>query len=329
MFKKLSCGLAAVALAATSTMASANFPERNIETIFPWGPGTAFASTQVITEAMSKELDTSISVVSTPGAAGIKAFKTALRKPANGYTIIDGWIAPLVLQPNAGNADWTHSDFIPLWSAISTPFALVSRKGETRWKDFDGLVEYMKKNPGKLRYSSGSYGNLPHMIMARVMQTQDVYARNIPYPQDGDAFKDLKSGLLDFTFNNPSTYRANKDSFKVMAVLNDNREVAKMFDNGPLVKDFGVDMGLTGLSPSGWNWFVLKKDTPPEVVETLRKAMENALKKEEVQKKLTDMGFFPTMYGPESYETIVSDVSKQLKVAQDAIAWEKEQFKKK
>ncbi|MGR3804107.1 Bug family tripartite tricarboxylate transporter substrate binding protein [Marinibacterium profundimaris] len=314
----------AAALALSAGTAFAEFPERNIENIFPWGPGSAMAATQIISEAMGEELDTNISVVSTPGGAGVKAFETALRKPADGYTIIDGWVAPLVLQPQVGNADWSHDDFIPLWSATSVPFALVTRKDEDRWTDFPSFIQYMKDNPGELRYSSGSIGNIPHMVLAKVMQANGVYARNIPYPQDGDAFKDLRGGLLDFSFNNPTTYDANSDAFQALAVLSDREDIRPLFDDAPLVNSFGADMGLSGLAPGGWHWYLVKEGTPDDVVETLRTAMKAALDRPEVQEKLISIGFFPTMYSPDQYDEIVGTVGEQLQSAQDAIAWEAE-----
>ncbi|MCJ2377633.1 tripartite tricarboxylate transporter substrate binding protein [Vibrio sp. ZSDZ34] len=318
--------LAGAAMAASFSIAAADYPSRNIENIFPWGPGTAYASSQIITDALAEELGVKISVVSTPGGAGAKAIQKALKKPADGHTIIDGWVANLVLQPNLGNVDWKYDDFTPLWSATQVPFALVSRKNETRWYDFESFIAYAKANPGKLRYSSGTYKNLPHMIIAQVLRSQGVYARNVPYPQDGDAFKDLRSGLLDFTFNNPTTYKNNKDAFKPLVVLNEDKGVSTMFDNAPTVKDLGVDMGLTGLSASGWNWYLVHKETPQEVVDEMRAAMKRALDKAETQEKLISLGFYPSMFSPEQYEDIVSAVSSQLTNAQTAIQWEKDKL---
>jgi tripartite-type tricarboxylate transporter receptor subunit TctC len=318
--------LAGAAMAASFSISAADYPSRNIENIFPWGPGTAYASSQIITDALAEELGVKISVVSTPGGAGAKAIQKALKKPADGHTIIDGWVANLVLQPNLGNVGWKYDDFTPLWSATQVPFALVSRKNETRWHDFESFIAYAKANPGKLRYSSGTYKNLPHMIIAQVLRSQGVYARNVPYPQDGDAFKDLRSGLLDFTFNNPTTYKNNKDAFKPLVVLNEDKGVSTMFDNAPTVKELGVDMGLTGLSASGWNWYLVRKETPQEVVDEMRAAMKRALDKPETQEKLISLGFYPSMFSPERYEDIVSTVSSQLTNAQTAIQWEKDKL---
>ena len=91
--------LAGTLVAASAAIALADFPNRNIEIIHPWGPGNAMAMSQVVAKAMGEELGTDMPVISLPGAAGTKAQTTAMGKPADGYTIFDGYVAPLVLQP--------------------------------------------------------------------------------------------------------------------------------------------------------------------------------------------------------------------------------------
>lgn len=331
MLKTLIKSAAAAALIAPlagAVGAAEEFPSRNVEMMFPWGPGSAFAMAQIITNAMGEELGTNISVVSTPGAAGVKSFNTAMDKPADGHTLIDGWVAPLVLQPLAGNTEFTHQDFTPLWSATRVPFAIVVRKDDERFPDYGAFIEYLKDNPGKARYSSGSIGNIPHMVIAKLLQTEGVYARNIPYPQDGDAFKDLRGGLLDFSFNDPITFESNKDAFKTLVAFTNEEDVAAAYDEAtPTLDDLGLDIGLTGLAPSGWNWFLVHKDTPEEIVAQLNTAMEAALNRPEVQDKLKAAGFLPTMYPPERYEEIVGPIGDQIAAAKDAIAWEAEQLK--
>ena len=56
--------LAGVLVAASATTAFAEFPERNIEIIHPWGPGNAMAMSQVVAKAMGDELGTDMPVIS-------------------------------------------------------------------------------------------------------------------------------------------------------------------------------------------------------------------------------------------------------------------------
>lgn len=320
-----SLALVAVCVTFVGT-ARAEFPERNIEDIYPWAPGATMAASQVIADAMGKELGVNISVVSTPGAAGTKAFLTAMDKPADGYTIFDGYVAPLVLQPMLGNADWTYKDFIPLWSATSNSFAIVIRKDETRFTDFPSLIAYAKEHPGELRYSPGSINTLPHMVIARVMQSSDAIAQVVPYPEMDNAIKDLRGGILDFMVINPGVYRTNKDDVKVLAVLSELEGAKETYDGAPRVQDFGIKLGMKGLAPMGWNWWLVRKGTPDAVVAKLRDAMGKALARKDVHDKLLGMGYVPLGYSPAQYDEIVGPVAADLQSGIDAIAWEKKKL---
>lgn len=306
--------------------AGAEFPDRNIENIYPWGPGATMSASQIIADAMGQELNVNISVVSTPGAAGTKAFMTAMEKPADGYTIIDGYVAPLVLQPMLGKANWTYADFKPLWAATSNSFAIAVRKDDDRFADFPALIDYARKNPGKLRYSSGVTEALPHMVIAKVMQTSDVVGQVVPYPEIDNAVKDMRGGILDFIVINPGVYTTNKDDVRILAVLSELEDASKTYGGAPRVQDFGIDLGMKGLAPMGWNWWLVKKDTPDDVVEKLRAAMGKALARDDIKQKLLDMGYVPLGYGPEQYDSIVGPVAVDLEAGIDAIAWEKQKL---
>ncbi|MBD3624506.1 MAG: tripartite tricarboxylate transporter substrate binding protein [Rhodobacteraceae bacterium] len=314
---------AALGLALSTGPALADFPERNIENIYPWNPGATMAASQVIADAMGDELGVNISVVSTPGAGGVKAFETALSREADGYTIIDGYVAPLVLQPMQGNADWSYADFVPLWSATANAFAIAVRKGDDRFKDLPALIDHMRENPGELRYSPGTPGALPHMSAAKMMQVADVYAQVVPYPEIDAAVRDVRGGILDFMVINTGVYAINKDDVDILAVLSDFGAASDTYGGAPLVGEFGIDIEMTGLSTMGWNWWLVEEGTPDDVVETLRSAMGAALAREDIQQKLIDMGYVPTLQAPETYNDVVGPIAEQISAGIDAIDWEK------
>ncbi|MCT9000566.1 Bug family tripartite tricarboxylate transporter substrate binding protein [Chelativorans intermedius] len=185
-----------------------------------------------------------------------------------------------------------------MWSATPNSFAIVVRKNEERFTDFPPLVSYAKENPGELRYSPGSTDTLPHMVVARVMQMSDVIAQVAPYPEIDNAVKGLRGGVLDFMVINPGVYTTNKEDLKVLAVLSDLERSSETYDGAPRVQNFGIELGMKGLAPMGWNWWLVRKETPEDVVAKLREAMGNALARKDVQQRLLDMGERHYMRGP-------------------------------
>ncbi len=328
LLKSMRAGLAVAVLALASGAALAEFPERTIEAIHPWGPGNAMSVSQIIAKAMGEELGVSVPVISTPGAAGTKGLKSAMARPADGYTIFDGYVAPLVLQPVLGNADWNYADFKPLHAAVSNAFAIGGRPDETRWSNFEEMMAYGREHPGKLRYSSGSRNNLPHMVIAKVLQSYGVVAQNIPYTRDGNAVKDLKSGVLDFSFVNVGNYIQDKEAFNIMLVLSELPGAKASYDGAPSITDLSIDLGLSGLAPMGWTWWIVHKDTPDDVADTLRSAMARAMKRQDVRDQIGKVGFVPLDWDHTQYEEIVGPVSGQLSAMGNALKWEEEELKK-
>lgn len=325
----LKSALAALTMTAASVAAhSEDFPERTIELIFPWGPGSAMSVSQILAEAMSDELGVSIPVISTPGAAGTKAFLTAMNKPADGYTIIDGYVAPLVLQPVLGKADWTYADFVPLNSAFSNAFSLGVRAGDDRWKSFEEMMSYCAEHPGELRYTTGSRNNLPHMVTAKALQSYKCVAQNVPYKANADGMSDLKNGVLDFAVINVGDYQQTSDQYKILLVLSELPESSARFGGAPTIAQLGVDLGLSGLAPMGWDWWLVHKDTPQDRVDALREAMARAIARPDVQQKVFALGFMPLKWGSGQYAEIVGPVSGQFEEMGNALKWEEEQLAK-
>lgn len=306
--------------------AAAEFPERNIEVVFPWPPGVTLASSQVMAEALGQELGVQVTVIATPGGTGTKAMQTALERPGDGYTIFDGWVAPLVVQSVMGNIDADHTDFIPLYALAAVPNSIIVRMDDERFPDFPAFVQYMKDHPGELRYTSGAFGNLPHIVIANMHQATDTVAQHVPYGELEEALKDLRGGVLDFMAGNPGFWRANKEHARVLVAFSEMDSVSEIFDGAPKISEYGVDFPLDGLGPMGWSWWLVHKDTPPERVEALRSAMAVALEKQEVKDHFNRIGRVLLALPPEEYMEVVQSVRDQLSTVTGAVDWEAEKL---
>jgi tripartite-type tricarboxylate transporter receptor subunit TctC len=190
------------------------------------------------------------------------------------------------------------------------------------------MMEYGKANPGKLRYSSGSRNNLPHMVIAKVLQSYGVVAQNIPYKTDGEALKDLQGGVLDFAFVGVGAYLQDKEGFEILLVLSELPGAKASYDGAPSIADLDIDLGLSGLAPMGWTWWLVRKETPDDVTDILRAAMKAAMEREEVRAQIERLGFVPLDWDHSDYESIVGPVTGQLSAMGNALAWEEEELKK-
>ena len=100
------------------------------------------------------------------------------------------------------------------------------------------------------------------------------------------------------------------------------------YDGAPSIVDLNVDLGLSGLAPMGWTWWLVHKDTPDDVTKVLRDAMAKAMARSDVQASIGKVGFVPLEWDHTQYESGVGPVVKQLEAMGNALAWEEAELKK-
>lgn len=314
---------------APSAFARDAYPSRPVQVLFPFGPSTTYSVSQIVGEAVSRELGQPVAIASTVGAAGVKAAMTVLSKPSDAYTVLDGFVAPLVLSPLTGNTKYDFNDFEPLYGVASNSFALVCRKDETRWTDLPSLLDYMRENPGKVVYSSGNDISSRNLVLVAMFKDSGVLGRKVTY-QDASEMKDFLAKEFDLLVATSGQYVSNKDDIRVLAVLSDQPSPEDGIP-GPLPKDYGISLGVKGLAAVGWNWWVVRKGTPEESLVVLREAMYKALSNPETKQKIESLGFSPLdpdQYNPESYYELCAEMTQQLSSAISTIEWMNEQLGK-
>lgn len=309
----------------SANTASAEFPERPVNIVHPWAPGVSMAAAQIVADRMATELNQTVTVPVIEGASGVKAALDVLAKPADGYTIFDGYVAPLLFSPMLGLTPYACEDFTPLYGMSMNGFAVAVRSDEERFTNLSQLIKYMEANPSGLRYGAGADVSIPHMVAALMFKNAGVVARNVPYNETGQAWKDFITGDLDFMIINSGIYKSYSDQLKVLAVLSD-RPMSEHGIPGPLPSQYGIDLGIEGLAAVGWNWWVVKPGTPDLALEKLRSAMKAALDDEEVRKQIDRLGYTPlptSEFSPDKYADNCKTVGSELKAGMDAIEWEK------
>jgi tripartite-type tricarboxylate transporter receptor subunit TctC len=169
------------------------------------------------------------------------------------------------------------------------------------------------------------------MVAGSLFKQADAPVRLVPYPGADGPWSDFQSGDLDLQIATSGLYRSQKDNLRVTTVLNMSRVIEEGSTGdieGPLVSDFGYDLGLDGLGAMGWTWWVVPAETPDNVVEILRNAMYSAMSDPEVQEKIQNLGFVPLdpdVYNPAAYNEIVSQIETELSGALESLEWLLEQ----
>src|SRR3954454_5076950 len=161
--------LFAAALALAATLVHAQYPQRPIQLIVPWGAGGGTdATARIIAALLEKELKQIVNVVNRTGGSGVVGHQAIASAPPDGYTF--GLITlEITLMHWAGLTDLTFEKFTPL-GLVNQDFAAIHVKADAPYKNVKELFAHIKANPNKVVASGTGQGGSWHVALAGLMQ---------------------------------------------------------------------------------------------------------------------------------------------------------------
>lgn len=289
---------ALLALGSTAAFAQA-FPSKPIRVVIPFVAG---GSSDIVGRAISSKFQEFLGqpavVENRPGANGAIAAEFTAKAEPDGHTVLVGSIG--VFSINAALfKDLRYNplrDFAPITLAVTTPNVLVTKPG-LPVSSVRELVEFAKKNPGKLSYCSSGTGSSDHLTGEVFKQTAGVDAVHIPYKGGAACQTDIMGNQVDFSFQNMGAVtnyiRAGK--MKALAVTQ-----ARRHDQLATVPSVG-EAGFPDLVVTSWQAAVAPAKTPRDVVARLNDAMVRTMKSPEVRERMAQIGFDVVAGTPEEF----------------------------
>lgn len=267
---------AAIGWAMTASAVADNFPSRPIEFVVGFaagGPADSYA--RFVANVLKEKIGQPVIVVNRAGAGTIIAAESVVNAKPDGYTMLLGTNTSLV------NYDYLYKkrsfdpkkDLLPFHGLINQPPTLVVR-GDAPYKTVSEMVDYAKRNPGKINFASVGHGSTPHLLIELFMHEAKVSVTHIPYKGAGPAANDMLSGVVDAIFVYPSVIQGLIDSGKLRSLaVSGSERLAAM----PDVPSFG-ELGLSGVELGTWFIMTLPANTPAPIVERLSRAFDETIK---------------------------------------------------
>jgi tripartite-type tricarboxylate transporter receptor subunit TctC len=287
--------LAAAGLAFALAQAGAQdkFPSKPVKILVPYAPGGATdIVTRIVAEPMRQSLGQSFVVENKPGAFGILAIEEMARARADGYTLQVGNVSTNAITPvifaSKFKANYDR-DVVPVTNLIDVPAFLVVTTTNFPVKDVKELVEYGKKNPGKLRYGTVGAGSYPHFDMAYFATRAgdlDMVAIHNKAGASG-VINDMITGDTQVSFLNVASTAAQVRAGKLKPIAVVNRERLAAYPDVPTM----AEVGFPDVGTIAWNAMFAPAGTPKPVLETLHKATIEALQTPTAKEALTKQNF--------------------------------------
>jgi tripartite-type tricarboxylate transporter receptor subunit TctC len=229
------------------------------------------------------------------GAGGSLGAAAVARAQPDGYTLLLGGIGPLVINPVAA----AHTpydpikDFEPIAILVVTAFS-VAVHPSLPVRTLAELIDYAKRNPGKLSYGSAGVGSGNHLTGELIKSLTGVDIVHVPYRGAGLAITDLISGQIPMIMSNVTgqvieLHKAGK--LRMLAVTSTKRLKA-----APEIPS-AAEAGLPGLVSRNFLCVLAPARTPSAIVAQISQAARTTMLDPELQKLYIASGFEPT---PES-----------------------------
>jgi len=186
--------LAAVALL-PGLSAAQSYPVKPVKIVAPAQPGGGMDLVgRTIAEQLSRSMAQSFIVENVSGGGGTIGSHAVARAAPDGYTLMVGNVSSHGTNPAVRKVPYDAvRDFTPIAMVGGTPNVLVVGPSVPA-ADLKSLLEYVKKNPGKLNYASSGIGTLTHLGMEQFRAAADFDAVVAHYRGIGPAFTDLLGG---------------------------------------------------------------------------------------------------------------------------------------
>src|SRR5438270_1302217 len=309
-FLQLAAG--AAVLGAASTVASAQaYPTRPVHWIVSFtagGPNDTVA--RIIGQYLSDRLGQQFVIENKVGAGGNIGMAAVLSSPPDGYTI--GFAAP----NNAINAslyeklpfDFIRDSVLVAGTMLLTNVMVVHP--DVPAKTVAEFIAYAKANPGKINMASGGSGTSVHLSGELFKAMTGINMQHVPYRGTGAAMQNLLSNRVQAMFDNlpGSVGHIKTGALRALGVTAGKRAAAI-----PDVPTIGET--VPGYEAVVWYGIVAPKGTPPEIIDTLNRALHAVLGDTRLKTRLSELGGAAMPTTPAEFgKLIVEETEKWGKV---------------
>src|SRR6266581_821438 len=298
---------------AFATGAAAQYPDKPIRLIVPQAAGSATDTVaRILGAELGKELGQQIVIDNRPGGALTIGLDLTAKAEPDGYTICMGPIGALAITRHmvAKLPYDIERDFQPI-ALVTRGHLLLAVSPALAVNSVQELIEYARKNPGRLMNASSSNGSPGHVggeLFKYMTGTEIVH---IPYKGGAMAINDLIAGHVQVMFESLNSISPFARSGKVKALAVSGPRRSPGFPNLPTIAEAGVP----GYDASTWSGVIGPAGMARSVVDKLNSSINKAIVSPMFKARFGEIGDEPAGGTPEEFaEVIRRDSAKWAEV---------------
>ena len=313
---RISLIAAAGALVMAGAAAAQDFPNKPVRFIVPFAPGgNTDVQARLIGQKLSGALGQQVIVDNRPGAGGTIGVELAAKAQPDGHTIVLASFGNILVGPSLyKNLPYDPvKDFAPV-VLVSDPAGMIVVHPSVPVKNFRELLDYAKKNPGKLNYASAGNGTWNHLFAEQLKSVAGLQIGHVPYKGAGPAMNDVVGGHVPMMFAPFPSARTHLTANRLRGLAVTGVKRSALFPEVPTV----AEAGLANYSAASWFGILAPARTPATVVSRLNKEVNAAFAAPEIKAAYAAEGIDPAGGTPEDIaRSIREGMAKWGKLVQD------------
>ena len=288
MTSRFAAAALAFAMCALGTVAQAQYPNKPVRLIVPYPAGQATdIAARIVGEGLSKEWGQPVVIENIGGGAAIPGVVTAREAKADGYTLLMGTSAAMVVNPAIIERlpyD-PFNDFTLVGPIFRNPLIIVAN-AKAPYRNLKDLVDAAKKSPGKLNWGYPGAGTTQHLTGELFKYTAGVDIQGVMYKGSAQVVQDLLGDSIELSVDGVPANLPHIKSGKFRAIASTGSVRAPQLPDVPTV----AEQGYPGFSGEGWGGIVVTRATPPEIVAKVSADLRKVMSDPAIQRKLIDNG---------------------------------------
>jgi tripartite-type tricarboxylate transporter receptor subunit TctC len=303
----------AAGLGSGLSASAASYPDRPIRIIIPYSAGgVGDAIMRLLSPQMENSLGQKLVIESKPGAAGNIGTLEVLRAAPDGYTllvaaannfVINQFLMKMPADPLIALA--------PIAKVADVPLVLFSNPSVPA-RNLSEFIAYVRANPGKVSYGSPSNGTVNHLFIERLKQATGMDLTHVPYRGSPAAVLALLANEIQLFPVGLAAAAGHIQDGKLTALAAATEKRLPMLPQVPTV----IESGFAGFTAANWWGMAAPKDTPVEIIDTLRQALHAALGSPAVVDRFRAMGLIAPL---ETREEFVASLHAQAALWSEVI----------
>lgn len=247
-----------------SVASAEDYPTKSVNYVIPFGPGGESDITARHQQSFFKKLNGQDLIISyKPGGGGAVGWAQLNKMKGDGYNIIGINLPHIIIKPQQKDVGFKTEDITGIFMFHYTPDAIVVNI-DSKFKTLADMIDYAKKNPGKLTFSGSGKGTANHLAQLRFDKMAGVKTTYVAFKGTGKAVAALLGNQVKAEWGYTSVGAKQEGKVRMLAVAMEKRH--PKFPDVPTFKELGFD-----LVSGAYRGIAVPKSTPEPIRQQLSK----------------------------------------------------------